>query len=327
MGTSVASKVVIGAGAVAVLLAVTGCHGNRPKSAPAAPPVSAKPVSLRQRAQTAVSQVNVITPLQQATNFCVQAINQQLEGSAVSDQEHVALDALLPQAGVLVDVVGIAGDSVTVQYDLKNGQPEQAEFDAGKMIFAILGVYPGLELFGQIGDAAVYCTEAAFWLTGNLGGQLGAMLRQKLDPPGTVNSSIEGTWSLIRGAPTICHIFSTCADSPLQLAITSCTATQCDIQRVGSAFDWKSAHPIIRAADGTWSGSFSDVAVDCPANGTTYVNPASISITLTPTTASLVNGVLTAQTLGGSYKVVAATNPPNCKSGAYATYAMYGGRT
>ena len=172
---------------------ITGCGSGagNVKAPPSSVHATTTPAeSAAERAQVAVDSMNAITPLQEATSTCVNAIVANYKDQTRDGAIDTALETLLGHEAK--DAVGVAEianntaeNTITIQYELKNNQVDNATFDVGRVIFALIGNIPGFQLFSMIGDPAIYCTEAAFWLTGQLGGQLGQLLRAKLRPLAT----------------------------------------------------------------------------------------------------------------------------------------------
>ncbi len=231
-----------------------------------------------------------------------------------------ALQRLLPTSPVGGVFAGatITGDYVILNDDATSGQVFQSEFDLGRLVFAILGTVPGLKLFGYVGDPAIACAEAGFWLSGQLGGDLGRWLRQKLDPPRYAAASIAGTWTLSRAILT-CDS-ATCLGTPLRVSFTNCTSTRCSMRRIDAPWVWKSAHTVERHG-GTWSGSFTDDALFCGK----AINPAPIAVKISVVRAVDKDGTEIATALGGTYTVQPAPDPP-CRKTGLAVEQIYGSR-
>lgn len=277
------------------------------------PPESARQSAAR--ARVAAFSVSKITALQQAANFCTRSVLDAFSSAAIT----AALRKLLPGAGDVFDGATIIGDTIEISYDQSNGQIGNATFDLGKLVFAVLGEVPGLELFGIVGDPAIDCTEAGFWLTGQLGGQLGKWLRHKLDPPSTATARIQGTWTLTRSSLTCINFPAGCKTTPIPIRLSNCTKTRCVMSRTDGV--WKRSHPIERHGS-TWIADFTDIAITCR----TRSNPAEVIMKLSVVKASKHNGVKIATALGGTYATKATTNPPDCKSNGRALDDMYGSR-
>lgn len=254
--------------------------------------------------------------LQQAATYCGMSVLQESKSELID----AALVKLIPGGAVsdVFDGATIIGDEVTLNYDLGNGQIGQAEFDLGRLVFAVLGTVPGLSLFGSLGDPAIDCAEAGFWLSGQLGGQLGRWLRQKLDPPAYSSAGIQGTWTLSRAILT-CHS-TKCLGTPIRVRFANCTATRCMMKRLDSPFAWKAAH-IIKRQGNTWTGSFTDKAVFCG----NQIYPAAMSFKISVVRASHKNGSEIAKSLGGTYTIKPASDPP-CSPTGLAVEEIYGNR-
>jgi hypothetical protein len=280
-----------------------------------APPESAG--QLASRAKVAALSASASTALQQAATYCGMSALQAARTTAMEK----ALKKLLPTSPVDGVFAGatITGDYVILNDDATSGQIYQSEFDLGRLVFAILGTVPGLKLFGYVGDPAIACAEAGFWLSGQLGGDLGRWLRQKLDPPAYAAASIAGTWTLSRAILT-CDS-AKCLGTPIRVSFSNCTSTRCSMKRLDTPYEWKSAH-IIERHGNTWTGSFTDEAVFCGKQ----INPAAISFKITVVRAANNNGVETAKSLGGTYTVQPAPDPPCGGKTGLAVEEIYGGR-
>jgi len=300
-------------GMLLVLAVVAGCGGGTVSAKPsksAAHVTTAPSESVTERARVAAESVNAIQPLQAAVSTCTEAIKASFKDQAIG----ASLKTLLgPEAKDVVDVSQRANDTIEIQYELSNGQIDNATFDAGRIVFAILGYIPEFKLFGIIGDPAIYCTEAAFWYTGNLGGQIGQLLRSKLRPSATA-ASIEGNWTLYRRS-TSCtsNLSQGCAVTPMLLRIT-CADRNCTAMRTnntpGVLGAWTDPLPLV-LSNGTWQarGPEADASSchDKPAPGT------AVALKLRVTSTAVINGVLRATQLQGTYVVYGA--PTTCTNG------------
>jgi hypothetical protein len=277
------------------------------------------PTSVAARAQVAANSVDALEPLQQAVNSCLQSIIANANNLTIES----ALDKLLPNSGDVYDAAQIANDSLEITYKTNTGQLSNATFDAGRVIFAVISHAGGeFAVFGIIGDPALDCVQAAFWYTGQLGGQIGQLLRAKLQPASAATASIEGTWTLTRAAATTCVNFPAgCHDSPIPVKFSNCTDTRCLMSRTDGV--WQSTHGITRSGS-TWVADFSDIGIACGSQ----VHVGEIIIQLSVTSTQTVNGVLTAKSLGGHYAVNGPPSLPGCKAtdNAHALEAMYGTR-
>jgi hypothetical protein len=181
-------------------------------------------------------------------------------------------------------------------------------------------VIPGFELFGIVGTPAIDCAEAGFWLSGQLGGELGTLLRKKFLSGSDVTSGIAGTWTLDRTTVSCVHL-KTCQDNPMTLKITGCSAHACTLTRLNST--WRHSH-LITLKNGSWTGRFTDFTASCG----TRENPAQVTLTLTVTSYGKNSaGRRVARTLGGTYAVSIPTNPPDCTPAAHSFQDLYGGRS
>lgn len=269
------------------------------------------------RARVAAASVKSLEPLSQATYACVRGVMDQFEKLEMKGW----LKTLLPTsahrpADLIFAAATIYGDVVRVDYQWKNGQYENATFDVGRIAFTVIGQIPGFKLFAIVGRPAIDCTQAGFWYTGQLGSQLGQLIRKKVQPPANAAASIDGTWNLKRLAPTKCINFTRgCARTPIPLRLQKCTATACTISRPDGV--WQQSHPITRHGV-TWSASFKDIAINCDERK----NPAQIELKLSVTSVRRSS----AKSVGGTYTVHAAANPPNCANNVRAQWVLYGSR-
>jgi hypothetical protein len=291
-------------------------HGHVIARITVLPPESASQVE--EQGRVAALSTNALTPLQQAANFCGRAILDAASSAAVT----AALEKLLDADGVNGVFYGatIIGDSINVDYELSDGQIGNATFDIGRVVFTILGEIPGFELFGIVGDPAIDCTEAGFWLDGQLGGQLGQFLRHKLWPPSTAAAGIAGTWTLTRAVLTCVNFSEGCHTTPIHIRFSHCTQSKCVISRTDGG--WKNSHTI-ELIGRTWTAHFSDLSITCG----TQVNNSNITIRLSVTSSYRHNGIELARTLGGTYANSATTNPPNCTGNASALENLHGSRS
>jgi hypothetical protein len=168
---------------IAVLLTASACSVSH------SPVAKTHAKAVDQKVTTARRQV---PPLQKAGAFCADGISKDLMDGARDAVISSALNNVDPTGGEAVawQLAGFEGDQVTVQKELASGQILSGTFDLGQLIYAILGAAGDVagkydqklalqwKLFGLIGPAAVYCAEAAFWLDGTVGGQIGTYLRK-----------------------------------------------------------------------------------------------------------------------------------------------------
>jgi hypothetical protein len=291
------------------------------------------PVRYHERAQAAAASINAIEPLKQAATYCAraafdhwqnQAMKLMLKAEVCGPQ---AVDPILWNVcSARVDLVWFAGmakeDVLQIRADASNGRVMNATWDFGRLVYRVISLHPGNEgkLFGLFGMPALNCTMAGLWYTGELGGQLGQLLREKLQPPSTAEASITGAWTLERSAPLDCVNFTKgCQSSPIRLLADPCTATECTISRSDGV--WQRAHTITRRGT-AWSGDFDDIAVTCTdQHNVDHLNVARIGIRFSVAVAE--GGE--AQAVGGFYTVRAASNPPDCAGNASARW-LHGSR-
>jgi hypothetical protein len=251
---------------------------------------------------------------------CIDAITVAVQGQSQDAAVGKALDTLLgSKAKDVVDIAKITNDTasntIEIQYELSNGQLDNATFDAGRVVFALIGNIPEFKLFGIIGDPAIYCTEAAFWYDGQLGGQIGQLLRSKLLHPTTAAATIQGNWTLYRRS-TSCtaNLSQGCAVKPMLIRIT-CAGSNCTIIRTnntpGLLGAWADPLPFILQS-GVWQATGPEAgASSCegkPAPGTI------VTLRLMATSTTVVNGTPRAQQFHGTY--VVDGGPTICTKGA-----------
>lgn len=185
--------------AVAVLVTASACTSSHLTTGKVHAEAARAPAALTTAAKVhkILEAQGSLPPYTVAANFCVAGINKDLTDQAKDATIDAALEKMDPTGGAAIawTLHGLAGDTVQVKKEYANGKAFAATFDLGQILFAILeelgdvtGKYTHdaeLEaqwnLFGLIGEAAIYCTEAAFWLDGTVGGQIGTEIRQQWD--------------------------------------------------------------------------------------------------------------------------------------------------
>jgi cell division septation protein DedD len=183
------------AAAVAVLVTAAACTSSHSTTGKVRAEAAQAPAALSTAAKVhkILEAQGSLPPYKVAANFCVAGIEKDAKDATID----AALDKMDPTGGEAASwtLYGLAGDTVHVNKEYANGQAFAATFDLGQIIYAILaelgdevGKYTNdaeLEaqwnLFGLIGEAAIYCTEAAFWLDGTVGGEIGTEIRQQWD--------------------------------------------------------------------------------------------------------------------------------------------------
>lgn len=270
----------------------------------------------RVRALDAVGSVSVLEPFKQAADSCV--------SNAIHDVQNTLISKSIKKLGGGQFFLGaqIASNSLEIIQSSQNGDISHAEFTFGKVVFALLGTVPGFQLFSWLGGPAIDCAEAGIWLEGNVGTQLGRLLRQKFLTPRVEGARIGGNWTLTR-IPLACRNFPAgCHTTPIHLRIWQCTATRCVMSRPRSDVFWRHPHAITRHGD-VWSAKFRDTAITCGSR----INPANVTVRLRVIKASGPGGLATATALSGTYTVDAPTNPPNCKANGHGEQGMHGTRS
>lgn len=145
-----------------------------------------------ERAVAAAASLDALTPLQQATDFCVRAsldhwrnkaVKHMLKSQLCGPQAASPVHSKFCAAGVdLALFVGTVHDDVIkISAGASEGKMMNATWDTGRLIYEMISLYPNNEakLFGLIGVPALDCTMAYFWYTGELGGQLGRLIRER----------------------------------------------------------------------------------------------------------------------------------------------------
>ncbi len=258
------------------------------------------------RAHAAALSAHTLMPLQQAETYCVRSAIAAAQTFLIQK----ALKSLLgDEAADLYDGATIAHDAIIVDEDYGSGNIYQAEFDLGTLVFDILGEDPQLALFGVIGAPAIDCLEAGFWLTGQLGGQLGRLLRQRFDPKRVADASLAGGWTVSRTILRCVHAPDGCRSGPMRLQFSHCTPTRCLLRRLD--IQWNQAHAIERHGD-TWTATFNDNAIQCDAE----VDPARLTFKFTVVKAAEQDGNEVATLLRGTYAADGQGNPSGCNSQA-----------
>ena len=286
------------------------------------------------RAHAAASRFDAKKSLEEAANYCARASLDHWQKQAMKlvlktelCRPYLATPPLLDLCSKQVDIAWFTGmayqDLLKIRADFSNGQAAEATWDIGLLVYRVIGMHPGAEgqLFGLLGTPALYCTMAGLHYTGEIGGQLGQLIREKVLPPATTEAGIAGDWTLTRSAPLDCVNFkSGCQSTPIRLRVGPCSATQCTISRSDGV--WQRAHTLTRQGD-AWAGDFDDIAVFCTdESNVDHDNVARIGIRVTVTKAEGAQ----AKSVGGFYTVYAATNPPGCTGNARARWILHGSR-
>jgi hypothetical protein len=298
---------------VAVLAGVSACSSS--------PPAKTHVKTVAQQGQAVIDGQKQAPALQTAGQFCLDGIKQDAEDTAISQ----ALDGMDPTggAGKAWDFSNLVGDQVTVTKELSSGQVFTGTFDLGQIIYALVGeggeqATEGTpdevqwKLFNLIGPAAVYCAEAAFWLDGTVGGQIGVALQKQFltwsvgqQLLASRGSAITGKWVLYR---KLLHCAITgsnntgCKLGPLDVTI-ACTGTACTIIRTNGGSDfapWDHSIPLA-FGQGAWQASGTEKwAADC---NHAAVPGTGVAFALKVTSGQVVGGVWRAQGLEGSFTI------------------------
>jgi hypothetical protein len=301
---------------VAVLVIASACS---PSHSGTSAKIHVKTAS--QQGQDVIDAQRRVPALQTAGQFCLTGIKQDSKDTTISQ----ALDQVDPAGAVgkAWNFSNLAGDQVTVTKKLASGQIFVGTFDLGQIIYAILsetgeqatqGTPDEVEwkLFGLIGPAAIYCAEAALWLDGTVGGQIGTALQKKFLawPVGqqlldTRGSAIAGKWVLYRKLEN-CSVTSSsnngCILDPMDVTI-ACTRAGCTIIRTnaGAGFEpWDHSISIAFGQGGWQAAGTEKWAANCdhaPVAG------SGVAVALKVTSAKVVNGVWRALSLAGTFVV------------------------
>jgi hypothetical protein len=308
---------------IAVIVAASACsagHSSSPSSKTTAEAAQSA-VPLPQQALNVVHKLKQMSPLQTAGSFCLAGIFKDAKDAVVSE----ALNNADPTGGEALAWEGytLEGDQVTMKKELASGQIISGTFDLGQIIFDLIaatgeqatkGTPDEIQwsLFGLIGPAAIYCAEAAFWLDGTVGGQIGMALQKQFltwsvgqQLLASRGSAITGKWVMHRRLKN-CSVTGSsnngCQLDPMDVTI-ACTGSACTIIRTNAGVGFEPwDHPIPIAFDqGAWRASGTEKwAANCnhapvPGSGAAFA--------LKVTSGQVVNGVWRAQGLKGSYTV------------------------
>ena len=89
--------------------------------------------------------------------------------------------AHLPNAAKIYDVITTGSDTLELEYEVGNGQPESALFRASRVFYDVLSQLPGTSPFWKIGAPATSCLQAAVVWDVQTGAKIGAQLRKDID--------------------------------------------------------------------------------------------------------------------------------------------------
>jgi hypothetical protein len=302
---------------VAVLVTISACSTSH-----SSPSAKTHAKTIAQQGQEVIDAQKQVPPLQTTAQFCLDGIfKKEAQDQAIS----VALNNIDPTGGEATAWTfhNLEDDQVTVKKEFASGQIFSGTFDLGQIIYAIIDatgeqVTKGTpdqiqwKLFGLLGPAAIYCAEAALWLDGNVGGQIGTALQKKFLtlPVGqqllaSRGSAITGKWVLYRRLKS-CSVTGNnnhgCQLSSMDVTI-ACTGTACTITRTNASagFEpWDHSIPIA-FGQGAWQASGTEKwAAEC---NQAPVPGSGVALALKVTSGQVVNGVWRAQGLEGSFTV------------------------
>jgi hypothetical protein len=302
--------------AVAVLVTASACSSSH-----SSPPVKTHVKTVAQQAQDVIDSQKQVPLLQTAGQFCLAGIQKDSKDATID----AALNNIDPTGGEATawQLYNLQGDQVTMKKELASGQILSGTFDLGQIVYALLGqageqATKGTpdelqwKLFGLIGPAAIYCAEAAFWLDGTVGGQIGVAVQKKFltwsvgqQLLAGRGSAITGQWVLYRKLEH-CGISGSnnygCRLGPMDVTI-ACAGTACTIIRTNGGADfapWDHSIPIVFGR-GAWQASgIEKWAADCDH---VAVPGTGVAFALKVTSGKVVNGVWRAQSLGGSFTI------------------------
>jgi len=313
---------------VAVFVTVSACSTSPSSKTTAEAAQQAVPVSapsrlpLSQQGQKVIDAQKQVPQLQTAGQFCLDGIfKKEAQDQAIG----VALNNIDPTGGEATawTFYNLEGDQVTVKKELASGQIFSGTFDLGQLIYAIIDatgeqVTKGTpdeiqwKLFGLLGPAAIYCGEAALWLDGTVGGQIGTALQKKFltwsvgqQLLASRGSAISGKWVLHRKLENCAVTGSNnhgCQLSSMDMTI-NCTGTACTIIRTNASAGFEPwTHPIpIAFGQGAWQASGTEKwAAEC---NNAPVPGSGVALTLKVTSGQVVKGVWRAQGLEGKFTV------------------------
>jgi hypothetical protein len=317
-GHGAGAAVAIAVVAALIIGIVVAGHSSSPARIP---PAKTHAKTVAQQGQEVIDAQKQVPPLQTAGQFCLAGIQEDAKDTTVSE----ALDRVDPSGGVgkAWDFGNLAGDQVTVTKELAGNQTFVGTFDLGQIIYAIIdqageqatqGTPDEVQwkLFGVLGPAAIYCAEAAFWLDGTVGGQIGAAVQKKFlawsvgqQLLAGRGSAIVGKWVLYRKLQS-CSVTggdnNGCLLDSMDVTI-ACAGTACTIVRTNASagFEpWDHSIPI-SFGPGAWQASGTEKwAANCDR---APVPGSGVAFALKVTSAKVVNGVWRALSLAGSYTV------------------------
>ena len=302
---------------VAVLVTVSACSTSQ-----SSPSAKTHAETVAQQGQTVIDAQKQVTPLQTAGQFCLAGIQKDSKDATINE----ALNNIDRTGGEATawQLYNLQGDQVTMKKELASRQVFAGTFDLGQIIYAIIGAAGEQaakgtpdelqwKLFGLIGPAAIYCAEAALWLDGTVGGQIGVALQKQFltwsvgqQLLASRGSAITGKWVLYRKLE-VCSVSGSnnhgCSLGPMDVTIT-CTGTACTIIRTNASTDgsppWDHSIPIAFGPD-VWRASGTEQnAAECQHQS---LPGTGVAFALKVTSGQVVNGVWRAQGLEGSFTI------------------------
>jgi hypothetical protein len=129
------------------------------------------------------------TPINQAARVCAKAISNGARDAAIDlVLDHALASKIGEDAAKKVFVVkaGVAGGptiakmTIELQYELSNGQPQNAVFSAVRIFSEFMKMSPDnrLQLVGEVGTPGLYCLQAGLWADQQIGLKVGTDLRR-----------------------------------------------------------------------------------------------------------------------------------------------------
>jgi hypothetical protein len=173
--------------AVAVLVTASACTSSHLTSGKVHAEAARPPTALSTAAKVhkILEAQGSLPPYKVAANFCIAGIKKDIHDTVIGD----AIADTDPTAGDVYTSISLTGDLDDTVNLYKSNGVLAGTFQLGQFLANLISsfgqtVTAGTPLewqfymFGVLGSAAVYCAEAAFWLDGTVGGQIGTEIRQ-----------------------------------------------------------------------------------------------------------------------------------------------------
>jgi hypothetical protein len=176
----------------AVLVAASACTSSHSATGTAHAEAAQKPAGLSTAAKVHKILVDQgqMPPVQTAADFCLKGVLKDEKDTLVSK----AIDVVDPTAGDVWDAYSLSGDLDDTVTLYKQDGEFAGTFQLGQFLANLISSFgqkvtagTPLEfqfyLFDVLGEAAIYCAEAALWLDDTVGGQIGTEIRHLLLSP------------------------------------------------------------------------------------------------------------------------------------------------